>query len=289
MPIQFSAPVGIKGANREVDIVRLQYLLKLAAEKSGNTQMNPGRIDGLLTADPANSATVRALKAYERSIGDVADGLVRPGDSVVASLLKLDTGSAAVGANEMFLYFNGKKLTLRQAAAYSDYHTFNPLDDERPTRYASGRPVTATWPAVSGLMANHPRIQELIDDGRKGLDPETDYTQSKYQHARDVGPIPSGYYYLEKRPNMKFDKSGGGWGAGAWWIRHYKWQQRVDARFGYIRGQFFLHEDGLDPAKMNGTSGCIGLVPGNIQEVRLRLIDYFRQTGESSIVIRVNH
>ena len=78
--------------------------------------------------------------------------------------------------------------------------------------------------------------------------------QSSYDNVSDAGPIPDDTYSLKLFDSMPFQKTGGGWGVGGWFLNP-GFFDRAFYSLGYGRGEFFLHHDGNGP----GTSGCIGV------------------------------
>ncbi len=146
----------------------------------------------------------------------------------------------------------------------------------------------AEYPAISGLPPNAPRLAELIKQGRKNLNIDTDYTKPKYQNVKDAGPIQEDNYTLFLKIDMPYDKSksagdGAGWGEGGWILTEHifaKMGNLFGGRFG-----FFLHHDG----GARGTSGCIGLKNGK-DMIELKSILTKAQTqGQESVLIEIKY
>lgn len=118
------------------------------------------------------------------------------------------------------------------------------FNGSRVTVYGGG---SVSFPAVSGLMANHPTARGV------------DYTRPRYQDLPDKGPIPAGSYFI--RPAEAETARAGGFNTTAW--GHYRvplhesfFTELSRRLFTERTGGFFLHQD----ANHNGTAGCIGLV-----------------------------
>jgi len=127
--------------------------------------------------------------------------------------------------------------------------------------------------AISGLPKNHSRTRELIKQGRDELKTNLDYMLPKYDEVSDVGPIPDGKYSLTLTSSMKFQKTGGGWGVGGWFLDPGR-ASRFGYRIGWNRGGFFLHHDGNGV----GTGGCIGVSAGsNMKKIKKILISYYNK------------
>ena len=179
---------------------------------------------------------------------------------------------------EDYLLFNGKKLY---------WKTIN-------TKTNRGYLNKYVWNyAVSGLKKNNPYIKRLIEKGRTDIKENTDYTQRRYQYLSKAGPIKNGTYYLKLTKSMKFQKSGGGWGAGGWSIyptnsairRLGFLEVNFDIDLPWIRSGFFLHEDG----GKDGTAGCIGISKHGILNLRKYLREYAAKTKADKIHILVDY
>jgi hypothetical protein len=180
--------------------------------------------------------------------------------------------------SEDYLLFNGKKLFWKS----------------KPKKESTTFVNKYVWKyAVSGLKKNNPHIKKLIKRGRDDIKKDTDYTDPKYQSLSSAGPIPSGTYILNLSNNMKFEKSGGGWGTGGWSIyptnplvrRAGFLEGKFDVDLPWIRSGFFLHEDG----GRDGTAGCIGLSKQGIKNLKHYLQIHTRKTSATQIIIKVDY
>lgn len=163
---------------------------------------------------------------------------------------------------------------------------------------ASNGSVVVSLPAVSGLRANNPFIDKLISSGRTDVKKGVDYTDPKYQDVPMVGPIPEGAYHLALQAKMPFDKSGGGWGVGAWPLspvsRTGKILHWLDVKYDLpgVRSGFFLHHDGtkLASGASDGTAGCIGVINRqDMLNLQQRLSDYHATEKRSVMNVRVQY
>jgi hypothetical protein len=258
-----SAPVGVweRGAvNKKPDVFVLQTLLKRVSIAKQKTNLDPGKIDGLIHRISNNSRTVKCIKEFQSSFFKYPDGLVEPNRTTIK---KLATEAKKIAGKLIRLSFNGKYL-----------------------KVISGmNNMQASYPSVSGLKSSNPYIKKLITKyGRSDLKFGTDYTNPKYQNISKAGPIPEGKYYLKLRPGMYFERSGGGWGVGGWSIypvntinRNMGFFEQKLEKFEidlpWVRSGFFLHHDGGN----DGTAGCIGVKNRkDILDLQNRLIAFHR-------------
>jgi hypothetical protein len=153
-------------------------------------------------------------------------------------------------------------------------------------------------PAVSGLRANNPFIDKLIQSGRTDVKKGVDYTDPKYQDVPMVGPIPEGEYHLVLSPNMPFAKTGGGWGVGAWPLtpvtRIGKIAHWLDVKFDLpgVRSGFFLHHDGTKLASgvSDGTAGCIGVIASqDMLDLQSRLSEHHKKEKQVLVTVSVKY
>lgn len=96
--VNIRAAVGTWSASRvknlQDDVISIQGLLKNAANKSGNTDYDPGTIDGKIHRTSSRSATILAIKAFqstERQMGN-PDGIVDVGQGTLAALNEFSFG-----------------------------------------------------------------------------------------------------------------------------------------------------------------------------------------------------
>lgn len=137
--------------------------------------------------------------------------------------------------------------------------------------------------AMSGLPPQSPKLEQLIKQGRTDLKLTTDYRQPKYQDVQDAGPIPEATYTLVLTEGMKYTKSGGGWGVGAWPLKEGV-MGRLNDYFGGRFG-FYLHDDGNAP----GTSGCIGVQSSaDMEKIQNLLIKAYKQ-GQREVTVKVEY
>jgi len=136
--------------------------------------------------------------------------------------------------------------------------------------------------AISGLPAAHPRLLQLIDEGRADLKKGINYMHPKYDDVSDAGPIPDGKYKLTLKPKMPYDKTGGGWGVGGWFLDPGI-GSKIGYKFGWNRGEFFLHHDG----KGVGTSGCIGVSSANKVRTLRKILTEYQKNNHSTINVFV--
>jgi hypothetical protein len=174
------------------------------------------------------------------------------------------------------LLFDGKELKLR-----------GPLKD-------GSEGTLRAWKAVSGMKANNKKLAEF---GRKHapgvVTPGCNYTGPQFQHLAFVGPIQAGTYYLKLSVEMPYEKTGGGWGVGAWQLHFDSQVDRIQAyvnrktgkRIFDQRDEFFLHEDG----GRDGTAGCIGLQSRMaMEDLRKHLKNYAKQ-GYARMAVKVEY
>lgn len=84
MSSEISGSVGRweKGArNLQVDVTKVQRLLKAAAETLRAAEISPGKVDGKAARPPARSATVKAIEAFQSRFTSSVDGVIAPGSS----------------------------------------------------------------------------------------------------------------------------------------------------------------------------------------------------------------
>lgn len=91
---RISKPVGTRSKssviNETEDVQAIQTLLKIAAHRLGRPQFNPGKIDGRIAAQSATSATVQAIKAFQKDYVKMPapNGVVDPGEETLRSLVQ---------------------------------------------------------------------------------------------------------------------------------------------------------------------------------------------------------
>jgi len=117
------------------------------------------------------------------------------------------------------------------------------FDGKRLTIYSMHRDhVLARYPEISGLPPKSKRLARLIEEGRKDLKIDTDYTKPSYQKVKDAGPIPAGNYRLRLKTNMPYDKSKAagdppGWGKAVGSCRR---PSSPDSTIGGAEGSIFF-------------------------------------------------
>src|SRR5690606_11796224 len=106
------------------------------------------------------------------------------------------------------------------------------------------------------------------------------------QGIKDHGPTPEGSYYLELKPGVPTERSGGGWGDFALRLNEYL-NTKINNRINHGRGGFFLHEDGNAPEYI-GSSGCIAIfTKADTVKVWTTLIA-FQMSGYNTMDVIVN-
>jgi hypothetical protein len=170
------------------------------------------------------------------------------------------------------------------------------FDGKKLVWKAADGTVLLSLPAVSGLKANNPFIDKLIKSGRTDIKKGVDYTDPKYQDLPMAGPIPEGEYHLTLRPNMPFEKTGGGWGVGAWALnpttKGGKILHWLDVKFDLdgVRSGFFLHHDGSKSGTSDGTAGCIGVIDRQqVLDLQTQLSDYHKNEKKTLVTVRVKY
>ncbi|SHO55570.1 LysM peptidoglycan-binding domain-containing protein [Vibrio quintilis] len=162
------------------------------------------------------------------------------------------------------------------------------FNGEKLNIYSISDRLVVSYSAISGLPPHAPHLAQLIAKGRKDLNVDVDYTQSKYQNVNGAGPIPEDTYKLKLKLNMPYDKSkaagdGAGWGEGGW-ILTESLTGKLDNFFGGRYG-FFLHHDG----GAKGTSGCIGIRKAKDMKQLKALLSRAQMKGQQIVPIEVKY
>ena len=216
------------GFSDEPHVINGQIHLKVGTNSQSvvkfvQKQLRVNPVDGVFGSD-----TLRAVRLLQQSRGLPSDGIVGP------------VTFAALCKTPLHIWFSRSQQVLKILTPNLAEHRIGLIFSCR---------------AISGLPPDHPKIAKLInDDGRTELALTNDYRLPVFEDVSDAGPIPSGNYKLQLVRDMKFEKEGGAWGIGGWFLDPGRWR-KILYKINLSRGEFFLHEDGNG----EGTSGCIGV------------------------------